>query len=130
MKPIKEADYEVFGKNVLVRVNFSNFGYDFIPNWKTDRAEKLNRYVRSIKEEYAEKYSIGLKADECYLTFIAEIEIIYENTGHTATANAVYNSKGKFKFFTDQLKEAMLCFWENNCSVKERGLSEWAILFF
>lgn len=102
MKPIREADYEVFGKNVLVSVNGSSFGYDFIPNWeKEDRAEKLKRYVRSIKEEYAEKYSIGLKADECYLTFIAEIEVIYEKTGHKATANALYDSKGRFNFFTD-----------------------------
>ena len=101
MNPIKKSDNEMFGKNVLVKVNGSSFGYDFIPNWKEDRAEKLMRYVNSIKEEYAEMYSIGLRADECHLTFVTEIEIIYEDTGHKATANAVYDSKGKFNFFTE-----------------------------
>lgn len=104
MKPLKESDLVVFGKNVLVKVNGSNFGYDYIPNWKNERAEKLLRYVMSIKEEYAQKYSVGLTADESNLTFIAEIEAVYENTGHKVTANALYDSKGRFKFFTDQMK--------------------------
>lgn len=96
MKPLKEADLEVFGKNVTVYINCTNIGNDYIPKWKQGREEKLNRLVRSYKEEYIEKYARGFLLGECRVSLLAKIM-----TTKNTLELAVYDGTGNFKYFTE-----------------------------